>query len=565
MGPCDGIAYDSELKVSTADGQEHTFPGLPQDPAEYDYAYEHAFIALPEACARANRLEPNARDRPGARRTWIGRVADVPLGADLDCGCGWVVFMHGSGGLTYDNWRYLMMMAAAGYAVLAPDSMAGHALGLRWRSPVPDLAAATLERARAAEGRAAPADEGVFWCADNVYTDGCPPFSRGGPIGCYASDPAAIALDPRGWRAYYERIHELRRRELARALARAPAAFRRARRRFLAGESEGGVAAAGFSWDEGAHGPLAGRVVLQWSCEHNYFVGCAAAARVCDAECGSAASGLAGAGASGGSARGSAGGGGGDGTPVLALISERDPFFSTANNGSVAARVARAGGPGAGELTGTCFAQLSAQGAARAASIQLPERALAVHGLTAASPNVVRALLLSFLRAPEATPALPPLLPDAQLCTVARSSPRGAVEARCVELGAEALRNGTDACADGSELQHHAYYAMGRLETCAVWAGGAGGAGGLLPGGGRLALVAIAGGSGVLLGVCIALAAVACARRWRTSRTLFRGTDPERLGRHMLAETDSNAESPPVTVGTSTSSGAPAPADGAMR
>jgi hypothetical protein len=38
---------------------------------------------------------------------------------------GVVVYAHGSGGLTVNNLRYMRMLAAEGYLVLAPDGMAG--------------------------------------------------------------------------------------------------------------------------------------------------------------------------------------------------------------------------------------------------------------------------------------------------------------------------------------------------------------------------------------------------------------------------------------------------------
>ena len=81
---------------------------MPQgSPSAYDYAYEQAFLVLPAACVRAHGLSANAAERPTLKDLWVGRISElprtVPLGS-LSCGCGWAIFMSGSGGFSYDNW-----------------------------------------------------------------------------------------------------------------------------------------------------------------------------------------------------------------------------------------------------------------------------------------------------------------------------------------------------------------------------------------------------------------------------------------------------------------------------
>jgi len=78
------------------------------------------------------------------------------------------------------------------------------------------------------------------------------------------------------------------------------------------------------------HFGLAGRILIAWSCEYNYFVSCAAHARI-------AAD-----------------------VPILNLISERDPFFAATE--SIAAAVAAPGGGYGTAPTGSCAAAMRSDG-----------------------------------------------------------------------------------------------------------------------------------------------------------------------------------------------------------
>lgn len=423
---------EGPITVRTADGRKFSFPPLPSDPASYDYAVDNAFVSLPEACVTLNRIQANTMDRPSVRRYWVGRLFELPRGADLQCGCGWVIFLHGSGGFTYDNWRYVQMMTAAGYGVVVPDSMAGEALGLRYREPVQDLAE-TLGRQRG--------ESGVFWCANNVYKTTCKPFNEGGPIACYSSTSRDILADPSGWARYYDRIHDLRRRELVRALERLPHAVRTTEKLFLAGASEGAVVASSVPLTGPAVPRIHGRIVLQWSCAHNYFAPRDHLVRICGDECAKS-------------------------EPVLAMISERDPFFSAEEGASIAAQVAAATGH-AGTLEGSCFATMADQGLEHAVAVILPEKDLPIHGLASLSPNFVRAAVTAFLQNPEDVEESQPLRNESGYCLPTRSSAAGALELRCMEIGGERARNATDECEYDKEVMHKVYYSMGPLERCA--------------------------------------------------------------------------------------------------
>lgn len=137
----------------------------------------------------------------------------------------------------YDNWRYALDFASAGYGVLAPDSPAKPAPRARCcfpqtkslvksrgraerkRNNLPGMANGAL-RSRAAAGGSGglalsllASDQYTYWCDDLVYASPCSAFDQdqGWPY-CYASDAAAIAREPGGWASYYARVYELRRR-----------------------------------------------------------------------------------------------------------------------------------------------------------------------------------------------------------------------------------------------------------------------------------------------------------------------------------------------------------------
>ena len=329
------------------------------------------------------------------------------------------------------------MVAAAGYIVLAPDTMAGP-VGLRHRPPVADLAS-VLHRF--------PRDDFRWWCDDNVYAGGCANFDwpSGSPF-CFSSRADEILHDPAAWASYYERVYEIRRRELQRVLRRleadAASSFWQATKLFLVGESEGGMVVSRF-YDAALHARLAGTVVLQWSCEHNYFVPCASDARLCEGRCSTA-------------------------SPFLAIIARRDPFFSAVNRDSIAATVARAAGY---RISGDCFAGLAAQGMKHAASVVLPQQGLEEHGLTEAVPNLVRTLLAEFVAHPAQVSRLPLLRPDAQLCTQTGQTPAGNVtQWTCQEIGREPLEPLDELpCSTWHGVQtHQQYYAVGPREACAA-------------------------------------------------------------------------------------------------
>ena len=55
-------------------------------------------------------------------------------------------------------------------------------------------------------------------CADDVYDGKCIGRYEGGEsAGCFSSRSENIRYDPAAWAAYYERVYEMRRREVSRS------------------------------------------------------------------------------------------------------------------------------------------------------------------------------------------------------------------------------------------------------------------------------------------------------------------------------------------------------------
>ncbi|CAK0854403.1 unnamed protein product, partial [Prorocentrum cordatum] len=400
-------------------------PPLPLGDDSFAYALRSAFVVLPWRCVKGLGLEPNVGDLDGALDQWMGRFGDLCVGGPCssshlrgkttsvlrDCTLGWVIFAHGSGGFTYDNPRYTYMMAAAGYGVIAPDSFASAELGLRYKAPVENLPAHLRALNNGSGG-------GSYWCDNNVYeaTSTCPPAmakSSGGATSyplCYSSDADVILSDTTSWRQYYERVYQLRQRELDYVVEHLPSWVRESPKLFLAGESEGGMVAARYYHPKLE--PLlqaGGRVVLQWGCGWDYYVSCPSNAQI--------------------------GGGRADvsSTPVLNAISHVDPFFGPTES-SVAWKVANApGGYGARPPSGNCMAQLGAQGIRHGYVVS--DVGSEYHGLTETSGNLLRALLFGFLAAPRSPSLLSRLREEGGRGCANESVTDGLRFAECSELG----------------------------------------------------------------------------------------------------------------------------------
>eukprot|EP00966_Prymnesium_polylepis_P031367 729549-Prymnesium_polylepis.1 len=248
--------------------QDFAWPPLPPaGDAAYDFALDRAVIALAPGCVASEGLVPNAANGPSVAKTlWIGRLTELARPPRLDrCGCGAAILLCGSGGLTGDNLRYVRHLAAEGFSVVAPDTMAAPTGSSypRTRPAIVDVSAQLAARKTSS-----------YWCANDVYSGGCAGAYEGGAYpACFSSNAANIAYDPAGWVAFYERVFEMRRREADSVVSRFAATFGRPARFFVAGNSEGAMVASRYTHPALAQLGLAGRVLSAWSCEYN----CAAA------------------------------------------------------------------------------------------------------------------------------------------------------------------------------------------------------------------------------------------------------------------------------------------------
>jgi len=383
--------------------QDFAWPPLPPaGDAAYDFALDRAVIALAPGCVASEGLVPNAANGPSVAKTlWIGRLTELARPPRLDrCGCGAAILLCGSGGLTGDNLRYVRHLAAEGFSVVAPDTMAAPTGSSypRTRPAIVDVSAQLAARKTSS-----------YWCANDVYSGGCAGSYEGGAYpACFSSNAANIAYDPAGWVAFYERVFEMRRREADSVVSRFAATFGRPARFFVAGNSEGAMVASRYTHPALAQLGLAGRVLSAWSCEYNYFVSCAEHVRIPTDPA----------------------------VPVLNLLSANDPFFAAA--GSVAADVAQpgAGGYGAWPLSGSCAAQLRAQ-ALRGASFRTTQP---YHDQMELSGSFWRYAVGRFLHAPDAAfsgyrsvLSLGGAALDSSLCTHEAAS-GGVLSADCDDL-----------------------------------------------------------------------------------------------------------------------------------
>lgn len=452
----DPASFDTTLHVAVREGQtkywNFTVPPMSSTTEDYSYALEHAFVVLPSRCVLRLGLVPNVGDAGRLINQWMGRIEELTTApkattsAERDvilaqCACGWAIFAHGSGGFTYDNPRYSIMLAAAGYGVLAPDSFAS-STGLRYKAPLKNLSS----RLRTANTKQQSLS---FWCENNVYdpTSGCTAAmanqtsSPSYPL-CYSSDPQVILSHTEDWRAYYERVFRLRQLELDYVVAHLPEYIRQAPKVFLVGNSEGGMVAARYSNPE-LEKLLAsgGRIILQWSCESNYYTSCSENAGV----------------------------GGAKSTPILNMISAQDPYFA-ASPESIAFKVTNdPRGYGQWPLTGNCFAKLLDQGFENATAIVLAHTIY--HGLTVNTANVARALMKTFLAEPRNFQHMALELfgrSGNELCAELQRS-QGQTLLSCQELGSENNVHASEvsACAYQSYEFHKEYYEYGTYEMCA--------------------------------------------------------------------------------------------------
>mmetsp|Transcript_89556 Transcript_89556/g.261766 ORF Transcript_89556/g.261766 Transcript_89556/m.261766 type:complete len:588 (+) Transcript_89556:80-1843(+) len=165
---------------------------------------------------------------------------------------GILVYCHGSGGCSWDNFRICRMCAAMGMLVIAPDDFAypdNTAMGqLRHKDLLP------LKKAT---------DNVDYWTGDLMYSSG----SEGELT--YSTKAESVLEDPDGYREKYEKCYQLRRSEMHFVINHLPL-WIKTKGFFLGGTSEGGMTVARF--DDQRYGAMVcGRFINSFSVEYCYF------------------------------------------------------------------------------------------------------------------------------------------------------------------------------------------------------------------------------------------------------------------------------------------------------
>lgn len=278
-----------------------------------------------------------------------------PLANDPSSHFGTVLFMHGSGGMTYNNVRYARKLAGMGFVVIAPDSMAGGQYRMR------DLAKPITST-----------QETPYWDDIGLYSSG----SKGEYS--YSTEAQAVVDNPEKWRELYTNVYRMRRDEMHWILGRLPSHMKK-HGVFTMGQSEGAMTVARF--DDQRYGEMIrGRIISAFSVEYCYFTPTPDAAMF----------------------------GGSLDVPTLNIIGDADQYFG--NLDSVAKSVSEMkdkGGYGEDVITGNSFKNMKKQ--------QLRCGVVAVltsakHDPSETHDNLLRDLLRIFLISPADCHRIPWLL-----------------------------------------------------------------------------------------------------------------------------------------------------------
>merc|ERR1719401_2686382 len=258
---------------------------------------------------------------------------------------GTVLFMHGSGGMTYNNVRYARTLAGMGYLVIAPDSMAGgeyrhrNLAGIiKAKSPTP------------------------YWDDLGLYTSD----AKGSLT--YSTKADAVVNDPKKWQQLYENVFRHRSAEMNWILGRLPQQIC-VRGVFIMGQSEGAMSVARF--DDRKYGAMIrGRIISAFSVEYCYFTPTREAATY----------------------------GGDPEVATLNLIGDADQFFGPLD--SVALSVAKdkdKGGWGSDNFTGNGFKEMKRKKLRRGLVCVMEG---AKHDASETHDNFLRDVLRAFLATP---------------------------------------------------------------------------------------------------------------------------------------------------------------------
>eukprot|EP00746_Dinoflagellata_sp_MGD_P074471 gnl/MRDRNA2_/MRDRNA2_30077_c0_seq1.p1 gnl/MRDRNA2_/MRDRNA2_30077_c0~~gnl/MRDRNA2_/MRDRNA2_30077_c0_seq1.p1 ORF type:complete len:653 (-),score=155.65 gnl/MRDRNA2_/MRDRNA2_30077_c0_seq1:353-2095(-) len=165
---------------------------------------------------------------------------------------GTLIYAHGSGGCSWDNFRICRMIAGLGFMVIAPDGFA-----------YPPNTAMGQMRHKALQPLHQANDQVDYWANDLLYASG----SQG--THTYSTAADAVLTDADGYRDLYERCYQLRRAELHFIIHRLPM-YIKTKGFFLGGTSEGAMTISRFD-DQRYGDQVMGRFINSYSVEYCYF------------------------------------------------------------------------------------------------------------------------------------------------------------------------------------------------------------------------------------------------------------------------------------------------------
>lgn len=165
---------------------------------------------------------------------------------------GTLVYAHGSGGCSWDNFRICRIISGMGFLVVAPDGFAypkDTAMGqMRHKDILP------LKQV---------GDDTNYWTGDLMYASG------GTGSATYSTKAESVLDDPDGYRDLYEKCFQLRRAEMHFTIKTLPL-WVKVKGFFLGGTSEGAMTISRF--DDQRYGDMiCGRFINSFSVEYCYF------------------------------------------------------------------------------------------------------------------------------------------------------------------------------------------------------------------------------------------------------------------------------------------------------
>lgn len=165
---------------------------------------------------------------------------------------GTLIYAHGSGGCSWDNYRICRMCCKMNMLIIAPDGFA-----------YPQNSAMGQMRHKAILPLHKSTDEVDYYAGDLIYSSGA-----SGDM-TYSTKADKVLDDPDSFRDMYEKCYQLRRSELHFIISRLPQ-FIKTMGFFLGGTSEGAMTVARF--DDQRYGEqVCGRFINSFGMEYCYF------------------------------------------------------------------------------------------------------------------------------------------------------------------------------------------------------------------------------------------------------------------------------------------------------